>query len=192
MKRAVFLDRDGVLNVYLPGDYVKSPAELRLLPGVAQAVRKLNDAQTPVYLISNQQGVAKGLMTIDDLQTVDRALRDHLAAEAGATLAQSYYCTHAKADDCDCRKPKGGLLLRAAREHGIDFAASTFVGDTETDAQAARAAGVGQFILALSGKFRDCPEAAQDTILFPIPPDQTVPDLTVAVDAILSALAPKK
>ena len=182
MNPAIFLDRDGVLNVYLPGDYVKTPEELTLIPGVAEAVRTLNEAGYPVFVISNQQGVAKGLMTPEDLTTVSNALRDRLA-DAGATITQSYYCPHASGS-CDCRKPKPGMLLRAAAEYGIDLAASVFIGDTETDAEAARAAGVGRFFLVLSGKFQD-PTVAEDSKRFPIPPDGVYPSLVEAVGALV-------
>jgi D-glycero-D-manno-heptose 1,7-bisphosphate phosphatase len=179
---AVFLDRDGVLNVYLPGDYVKTPAELALIPGVAEAVRALNEAGYPVFVISNQQGVAKGLMSTEELTVVSEALTNRLAA-AGATITQSYYCPHASGS-CDCRKPKPGMLLCAADEHGIDLAASVFIGDTETDSEAARAAGVGRFLLVLSGKFQD-PAVAADPKRFPIPPDGVYPTLVEAVRALL-------
>lgn len=175
---AVFLDRDGVLNVYLPGDYVKSPEELTLLPGAAAAVRALNTLGLPLFVISNQQGVAKGLMSPDDLRRVDDALHAALAA-AGGRIERSYYCPHAAAESCACRKPKAGLLLQAAQENGIDLARSFFVGDTETDAQAARAAGVGHFVLVLTGKHA-AGEAARDPRLFPHPPDFVAPDLAAA------------
>lgn len=175
MKRAVFLDRDGVLNVYLPGDYVKSPDELVLLPGIPEAVRRLNDADFPIYLISNQRGVARGLMTDADLRAVDDALREQLAEVAGATIGMSYYCTDAHGPR---RKPEPGMLLHAADEHGIDLAASVFVGDTETDSRAARAAGVGAFVLVLTGKLRDA-----DSL--DVPPDFIAADLGAAVDWIL-------
>jgi D-glycero-D-manno-heptose 1,7-bisphosphate phosphatase len=184
LRPAVFLDRDGVLNVYLPGDYVKTPAELRLLPGVAAAVRRLNDAGLPVFVISNQQGVAKGLMSEADLSDVDRALKEGLAAEGGARVEQSYYCPHAASERCECRKPRAGLLLQAARDHGLDLSRSVFVGDTETDAQAARAAGVGAFVLVLTGKHRD-PAAAADTARFPVAPDHVAADLNGAVAWVL-------
>ena len=154
-RAAVFLDRDGVLNVYLPGDYVKTPGDLRLLPGVAQVVRTFNNAQIPVFIISNQQGVAKGLMTLDDLDRVDDALKINLAESAGAHIEESYYCPHASQAGCDCRKPQSGLLLRAARDWDVNLSDSVFIGDTETDAQAARAAGVGAFVLVLTGKHTD-------------------------------------
>jgi D-glycero-D-manno-heptose 1,7-bisphosphate phosphatase len=177
---AVFLDRDGVLNVYLPGAYVRTPDELRLLSGAADAVRRFNDAGFPVYIISNQQGVAKGLMSAEDLSTVDATLHESVRA-AGGQIERSYYCPHASAEDCDCRKPKAGLLLRAATENDIDLAASVFIGDTETDAAAARAAGVGTFILVLTGKHPDA-SIADDRTRFPIPPDYVASDLAAAAD----------
>lgn len=176
---AVFLDRDGVLNVYMPGDYVKSLTDLHLLPGVAAAVRSFNHAGLPVFIISNQQGVAKGLMSETDLHKIDDALRRNLAESAGAYVEHSYYCTHAAGDGCDCRKPKGGLILRAAAEHNLNVATSVFIGDTETDAQAARAAGVETFVLVLTGKHKD-PAA------FPEPVDHVAANLGKAAEWVLS------
>jgi D-glycero-D-manno-heptose 1,7-bisphosphate phosphatase len=178
-KSAIFLDRDGVLNVYLPGDYVKSPGDLHLLPGVAQAVRSFNNAHLPVFIISNQQGVAKGLMSESDLHKVDEALKRNLAESAGAYVEQSYYCPHASTVGCDCRKPQAGMILRAAREHNIDIASSVFVGDTETDARAARAAGIGAFVLVLTGKHREF-------TAFPEPVDHVAANLLEAAEWILS------
>lgn len=186
-RRAVFLDRDGVLNVYLPGDYAKTPDDLILLPGAAQAVRRLNDAGLPVFVLSNQQGVGKGIMSHDDLRVVDTSLRDKLQREAGATVLQSYYCTHLSADQCECRKPGPGLFLQAAREHNLDLSASVFVGDTETDAQAARAANVGTFIFVLSGKYQNNPAVLQNPDRFPQAPNHTAPDLAQAVEWLLCA-----
>jgi D-glycero-D-manno-heptose 1,7-bisphosphate phosphatase len=182
----VFLDRDGVLNVLSRGDYVKSADELALLPGVGEAVRTLNALNLPVFVISNQQGVAKGLMSQDDLGQVDAALRAALA-ESGAHLDGSYYCPHGAAEACACRKPQAGLLLQAARDHDLDLARSFFVGDAETDAGAALSAGVGRFVLVLSGKF--APEAstgasagaAYPADAFPIAPHFVAPDLPAAV-----------
>ncbi|MBC8143846.1 MAG: HAD family hydrolase [Armatimonadetes bacterium] len=180
---AVFLDRDGVLNVYLPGDYVKTVAELALLPGAGASVAELNALGFPVFVISNQQGVAKGLMTQANLDAVDAALHAGVS-EAGGTITKSYYCVHHGQDGCDCRKPAGGMIRAAAREFDLDLAASVFVGDTETDALAARDAGVGAFVLVLSGKFAGRPEVAADLAIFPRPPDFVCADLREAVDWI--------
>jgi D-glycero-D-manno-heptose 1,7-bisphosphate phosphatase len=182
---AVFLDRDGVLNEYLPGDYVKRPEEMKVLPGAPDAVRALNRAGLPVFVISNQQGVAKGLMSGDDLARVDALLHEAVAA-GGGRIERSYYCPHAADAACACRKPQAGLLLRAADEHGLDLAASFFVGDTDTDAAAARAAGVGRFVLVLTGKHRGA-EVAADRALFPVAPDFVAADLGAAAAWITGA-----
>lgn len=178
VRSAVFLDRDGVLNVYLPGDYVKRPDELTLLPEAAGGVRALNALGLPLFVVSNQQGVAKGLMSAGDLDRVDTALHAALQAQ-GAHIEKSYYCPHGVAQACPCRKPKAGLLLRAAEENDLDLAHSFFIGDTETDAQAARSAGVQHFVLVLSGK-HNAREVAHDLALFPVPPDFVAPDLAAA------------
>lgn len=172
MRRAVFLDRDGVLNVYLPGDYAKTPDQLTLLPGVGEAVARLQAAGYLTVLISNQQGVAKGLMTPSDLDAVTAKLR------ATVPLDAVYYCPHLKSDECTCRKPKPGMLLQAAQDHGIDLAQSVFIGDTPTDAQAAQAAGV-PFVLVLTGQTKTAEG-------FVVAPAATVANLEAAVDWVLA------
>ena len=175
MNRAVFLDRDGVLNVYLPGDYAKTPDELLLLPGVGAIVQKLRAAGYLTILISNQQGVAKGLMTQADLAAVTAKLRAEVPLDA------LYYCPHLKDANCACRKPKPGMLLQAAQEHDLDLAHSVFIGDTPTDAQAAQAAGV-PFVLVLSGQTKTADG-------FVIEPAAAVASLDAAADWILRQLA---
>lgn len=183
LNTAVFLDRDGVLNVYLPEDYVKNPSELELLPGVGEAVAQFNAVGLPVFIISNQQGVAKGIMTEEDLTAIDCTLHERLNL-VGATIERSYYCTAHASEDSEDRKPRPGMLLKAAREYNIDLGSSVFIGDTETDAQAARSAGVGSFILVLTGKHRDA-TVAQNQKRFPIPPDYVAQDLADAAEWFL-------
>jgi histidinol-phosphate phosphatase family protein len=89
---AVFLDRDGVLNPHIPGGYLQSAMEAALMPGVAIAISRLNDAGLPVIIISNQQGVGKGLMSWDDLMDIEQSLEESLKREAGAFLTRCYYC----------------------------------------------------------------------------------------------------
>lgn len=182
-RRAVFLDRDGVLNVYLPGDYVTRPESLVLLPGTGDAVRRLNDAGWVVAVITNQQGVAKGRMTRTDLDAVHAALRDGIARDGGQ-IDGLYCCPHLAAENCPCRKPRPGLIEQAAADRDIDLARSWFVGDTEGDSGAARAGGVGRFCLVLTGKRRR--EDADDRTLFPTPPDHVADDLSAAVAHILA------
>lgn len=151
---AVFLDRDGVLNQYMPADYVKSPDELIVLPGVAAAVRRLNDARLPVIVISNQQGVGKGLMTLADLKAIEARMEEALAQEAGAHIDRCFYCTDLKSASSPRRKPEPGMLHEAAAAFGLTLADTVFLGDSPTDIAAGRAAGVGATVLLLSGGTR--------------------------------------
>lgn len=144
----VFLDRDGTLNVKAAeGSYVTTPQALRLLPGVARAVRRLNDARMRVVVVTNQRAVSRGLL--DGRQLA--AIHDRLCGEldsAGASLDRIYVCTHALGV-CGCRKPLPGLLLRAAAENpGIDLSRAVMVGDAETDVAAGMAAGTATVRLA--------------------------------------------
>ncbi len=148
---AAFLDRDGVLNPHIPGGYLLAADDVVVLPGVARAVRRLNDAGLPVIVISNQQGVGKGLMTRDALQAIEQRMGEALAHEAGAKIARCYYSTALAGADPARRKPAPGMLLEAARDFGLTLANTVFAGDSPTDIQAGYAAGVGKTILLLSG-----------------------------------------
>lgn len=185
-RRIAFLDRDGVINQYLPGEYVCIPDELILLPGVVDAIKALNDAGWLVALVTNQQGIGKGLMSQADLDDVHAKLFAALDA-IGGRIDAIRICTHLAADACSCRKPKPGMILEIATELGGDLASSVFFGDTDSDSGAARAAGVGAFHLILGGK--RTAEHAQDTKYFPIPPDGIYPDLLTAVTEVLNAKA---
>jgi D-glycero-D-manno-heptose 1,7-bisphosphate phosphatase len=134
---AVFLDRDGTLNrPPSAGDYIRSPAQVELLRGAGHAVGMLRRAGYLCVVVSNQRGVALGLMTEDDLAAVDMRVR----ALVGGFDA-SYYCTHSIGHECDCRKPEPGLLLHAAEELGIDLSASWMIGHQPSDLAAGAAAG---------------------------------------------------
>ena len=134
---AVFLDRDGTLiRPAAAGDYIRTPAQVELLRGAGHAVGMLRRAGYLCVVVSNQRGVALGLMTENDLAAVDMRVR----AVVGGFDA-SYYCTHSIGAECDCRKPEPGLLLRAAKEFRIDLSASWMIGDQPTDLDAGAAAG---------------------------------------------------
>jgi D-glycero-D-manno-heptose 1,7-bisphosphate phosphatase len=138
---AVFLDRDGVLNERVMGGYVRRPDDLRLLPGVPEALRRLRALGYFLIVVTNQQGVGKGLMSEADLEAVHRRLNEDLAG-AGARLDSVYACPHLEGSGCGCRKPEPGMLLRAIAERNIDPAASWLAGDAPSDLEAARRAGV--------------------------------------------------
>ncbi len=144
---AAFLDRDGVLNVRLPGDtYVTRPEELELLPHAAEGARQLHERGYLLVVITNQRGVSRGFMSEADLAAVHDRLR-RLLAEAGAPLAGIYHCPHGDQHACRCRKPLPGLIERAAAEHDLDLPRSVLIGDSPRDAQAGQAAGVGLNLL---------------------------------------------
>jgi D-glycero-D-manno-heptose 1,7-bisphosphate phosphatase len=148
--RSVFLDRDGTINVKAAeGEYITSPAELVLLPGAAKAVAALNAAGVRTVLVTNQRWLSGESADSASYAAVeDRLVR--LLADEGARLDASYHCPHA-ADSCDCRKPAPGMLLRAAREQGLDVATSVMIGDSDTDVLAGRAAGMATVLLRSGG-----------------------------------------
>jgi D-glycero-D-manno-heptose 1,7-bisphosphate phosphatase len=141
MKKAVFLDRDGVINRKPPeGEYVTRWEELELLPGVAEAIAVLVKAGFLVIVVSNQRCVAKGLLTVRELDSIHQRMRDNLAA-VGAVITGVYYCPHDTQPPCDCRKPAPGMLFTAVRDHEVDLAGSWMVGDSDTDVEAGKKAG---------------------------------------------------
>ncbi len=147
MRRAVFLDRDGTLNV--EKGYIRDIADIELYPGAAQAVRLLNDAGMLAILVTNQTGAARGYYTIDHVHGLNRRVADLLMHEAGARLDAVYFCPHYKdgivpeyTRDCDCRKPLPGMIFQARRDFPeIDLGQSFVIGDKATDITFARNAG---------------------------------------------------
>jgi D-glycero-D-manno-heptose 1,7-bisphosphate phosphatase len=141
MTKAIFLDRDGVLNKKMPeGQYVTRWEEMRFLPGAAEAIIFFRRAGFRVVVVSNQRCVAKGLLTVQELESMHRRMAEKFASE-GATIDAVYYCPHDTEPPCNCRKPAAGLLLEAARAHQIDLGASWMIGDTRGDMEAGRKAG---------------------------------------------------
>jgi D-glycero-D-manno-heptose 1,7-bisphosphate phosphatase len=141
MRKAAFLDRDGVINREArEGEYVTRWEEMEILPGVTEAIRLLNQASLAVIVVSNQRCVAKGMITTADLEGLHRRMSQSLAS-AGAVIDAIYYCPHESDPPCPCRKPQPGMLFDAARDHDIDLSASWMVGDSRVDMEAGRAAG---------------------------------------------------
>ena len=149
--RVVFLDRDGVINKY-PGDrlYVTSLNKFRFLPHAKKAIALLSKKGFQIFVTSNQAGVGKGTYAQKTLNAITvKMLLD--IKKAGGRIGKVYYCTHRKEAGCSCRKPKPGLLKKAAREFKINLNKAYFIGDTIADVLTAHAAGV-KSILILSGK----------------------------------------
>ena len=147
MKGAVFLDRDGTINEEV--GYLDDPDRLRLMPSAAGAIRLLNEAGIPVIVVSNQAGIGRGYFLAATVEAIHERLAEQLA-RGGAHLDAVYYCPHHPSEGCDCRKPKTGMLVRAAQEHGIDMQRATMVGDKVSDLEAGRRAGC-RTVLVLTG-----------------------------------------
>ena len=138
-----FLDRDGTINEKAPeGDYIKGPEELRLLPGAAVAIRRLNDAGVRVIVVTNQRGIALGRMTEDDLDAIHAELSARLRSTAGAHIDAFFHCPH-DLGECDCRKPETGMFRQAQeRFPWIDLDRSVLIGDGPADVEAGRRLGI--------------------------------------------------
>ena len=141
MSRAVFLDRDGVINQRpVEGEYITRWEDFHILPGVAEGIALLNNAGLSVIVVTNQRCVAKGLITEANLRKMHERMTDVLA-RAGAKIDATFFCPHENEPRCDCRKPAPGMLLNAARLRGIDLRTSWMVGDSDNDVEAGVNAG---------------------------------------------------
>lgn len=157
MKRAVFIDRDGTINV--EKEYLYRPEEFELIPGAAQAIRLLNESGFLVIVVTNQSGVARGYYTEEDVHLLHRHITMQLE-QAGSRVDAWFYCPHHPSGrgsyslPCRCRKPQPGMLLEAARRFEINLESSFMIGDKLVDIEAGRAAGCSS-ILVRTGYGRD-------------------------------------
>jgi D-glycero-D-manno-heptose 1,7-bisphosphate phosphatase len=191
--RAVFLDRDGVLNDLEHNSdegRIGSPLsskQLRIFSYAGEAVRRIQELGFEAIIVSNQPGVAKRQLTLSEFEKMNGMVRDELKRH-GCVLDGEYYCLHHPDAlvtkyrlDCDCRKPKPGLLLRAAKEKGIDLASSFFVGDALVDVKAGRAAGCRTILLGHVTTFLSNMIEVEDAR-----PDFVLPSLRQVPDLLLS------
>jgi D-glycero-D-manno-heptose 1,7-bisphosphate phosphatase len=151
MQRAIFLDRDGVINYNRPG-HIKSLAEFILLPGALQALRLLTCTGMRMVVISNQSAINRGLVSQGTVEEIHRHLVEWTRA-AGGWIDAVCYCPHRPDEGCKCRKPRPGMLVAAARRLNIDLTRSYLVGDAVSDVQAALAVGA-QPLMVLTGQGR--------------------------------------
>jgi len=138
MNKAVFLDRDGTINKEV--NYLSDPKDLELLPRVVEAIKILNEAKYKLVIITNQSAVARGFLTIEKLNEIHEKLLVLLSQE-GAKIDAIYYCPHHPNEDCECRKPKPGLILKASKEHEINLSKSFMIGDKLIDIETGKNAG---------------------------------------------------
>jgi histidinol-phosphate phosphatase family protein len=181
-RAAVFLDRDGTINV--DTDYVSRPEDVALIPGAARAIARLNERAIPVIVVSNQSGIGRGYFSTAEYDRV-RARIESLLAEEGARVDATYVCPHAPSEPprCECRKPGTLLFRQAAADHGLDLSRSWYVGDKLRDVEPARALG-GRGILVRG------PATPPDDLRVAAPHFPVVDTLAQAVSDILGALTP--
>ena len=142
MQKAIFIDRDGVINSDVGHYYIYKPEDFKLNEGVGEGLKLLQEAGFLLIVITNQGGVARGVYTEDDVIVTHREMERQLA-EYGVTLDAIYFCPHHdKVAPCDCRKPKPLNLLKAIERFDIDTTKSWMIGDSERDVLAGKAAGV--------------------------------------------------
>ncbi|MCB9233017.1 MAG: HAD family hydrolase [Bacteroidia bacterium] len=151
----LFLDRDGVINRRLPGDYVREWAEWEFLPGVLEAIAVATGMFARIVVVTNQRGIARGLMTREQLAMLHERFHEEVE-KAGGRLDGVYYCPHDNHDGCNCRKPRPGLALQAQEQFPeIDFSRSVLLGDSASDIQMGHC--LGMFSVHINAEFPEMP-----------------------------------
>ncbi|MBN3032498.1 MAG: D-glycero-beta-D-manno-heptose 1,7-bisphosphate 7-phosphatase [Candidatus Saganbacteria bacterium] len=181
--KAVFLDRDGTLIE--DSGYISSPDQIKFIPGAIEAVKRLNEAGYKVVIISNQAGVARGLLAENMLQTIDKIIHREVLS-GGGHIDASYYCPHHPEHGvypykqaCECRKPHPGMLKRAVREKDLELAGSFMIGDKSSDIETGKRAGT-KTVFVRTGHGRDEEKKLKEK------PDHTADNLAAAARWILN------
>lgn len=172
LSAALFIDRDGTLMKDV--DYCGEPRDVEVLKGAPEALRRLKEHGYKLIVITNQSGIGRGYF--DELAY--RSVEEEVARQVGpGVIDGTYFCPHESREQCACRKPEPGMVLQAAKEHGVDLARSFFIGDKDSDLQCGRRAGT-KTILVHTGYGKDADQGAADIV---------VADLPAAVEKILGA-----
>lgn len=192
LQKAIFLDRDGTINRYV--GFLRSPDDFELLPGVAEAIKFINDSGYLAIVVTNQPVIARGEVTVPQLTNIHNKMETLLGLK-GAYINGLYYCPHHPDSgfageikslkiDCDCRKPKPGLIFQAARDFNIDLENSWMIGDSNQDIEAGNAAGCKTILLNKFSK-EDSAENEAKEYMEKIVPTFTAADLLEAIEIIL-------
>jgi D-glycero-D-manno-heptose 1,7-bisphosphate phosphatase len=175
---AIFLDRDGVINRKAPvGGYIPKWDDIQFLPEVFASVSALCRVGFKVIVVTNQRGVALGKIRLVDLKDIHARMKARFAHH-GAVLADIYFCPHDISEHCLCRKPKPGMLLRAAQDHALDLSTCWLIGDAASDIEAGKSVGCRTVRISPSGSTRRNEPK----------PDMRAPDLWSAARKILRSM----
>ena len=180
--KIIFLDRDGVINKDPGGwtehGYVTRWRDFIFLPGSKEAIKKLNDNGYDIILVSNQAGINKGYYSEDELNSINENMLGEIV-KSGGKIKKVYYCLHQDSDNCDCRKPRTGLLKKAEEKLGVKARGNYFIGDGKMDIEAGEKMGL-KTVLLLSGKSN-----LENMRTWRVLPDYIFDNLEEAVDFIL-------
>lgn len=191
-QKAIFLDRDGTINEYV--GFLRKEEDFRLIPGVSEAIKKINNSGYLAIVVTNQPVIARGEVTEEELEEIHKKMETLLGLD-GAYIDDIYYCPHHPDKgfegeipelkiECDCRKPKTGMLEKAAREHNIDLSSSIMIGDSTLDIKMAENAGMQSVLLKTGQKGEDGK--------YEVPPTLIAEDLNDAINKIICKKASKK
>ena len=172
---AVFLDRDG--TIIEDAHYLSKPEQVRLLPGAADAIARINAATVPAIVVTNQSGIGRGIFSDDDHLRITGRLNE-LLGESGARIDATYHCPHRPDEECECRKPGTLLFRQAAADHGIELASALFVGDRFRDIEPG-------IVLGGNGVLIPSAETPADDTLQAVARARVAPSLGVALDWFL-------
>lgn len=182
MQKVIFLDRDGVINRDPGGwtkyNYVTKWDEFFFIDGSIEALKRLKNAGYKICLISNQGGISKGYFTQEDLERLNKKMLAEIEKEGGE-IDRLYYCPHHDKDNCECRKPKTGLIEQAIKNEDVDLRNTFIIGDSIRDVEAGKRMGM-KTVLVLSGK-----TLVNETGKWNVQPDSIKKDLLEAVEWIL-------
>jgi D-glycero-D-manno-heptose 1,7-bisphosphate phosphatase len=153
--KAIFFDRDGIVNKRLVGDYVKNLSEFDIYEDFVNSFEQIKNKGYKAFLITNQQGIGKGLMTEDDLTSLHDHLQQHLLNATGNEFDGIYFCGDLADTGSKMRKPEPGMILKAAEDHNIDLAASWMIGDSLSDIEAGHRAGTNTILVSKTDSYNN-------------------------------------
>lgn len=180
LENVIFLDRDGVINEDSP-DYVKKWMEFDFIPGSIEAIKKLHINDFPAIVITNQAMIGRKISGLKDLAEIHLNMSDAVK-QHGGVIRDIFFCPHGPDENCDCRKPKPGLILQAQKKYDIDLSTACMIGDSAKDIECARNAGLRHAVLVRTGNGKRAELTLKEKNIIP---DYVAEDLMDAVDWVL-------